>query len=296
MLLPSINLSDPTIVCDTLRAGAQALRSYDGCRGCSHHIPSVGQILISGDLHDNPLHLAKVIKLASLEIPDNHVVLQELIHSVSNPDGIDLSYRMLVRVAALVLAFPKQVHPILANHELSQATNRSITKGRGDLVEMFNLGLDHVFNQNAHDVTRAVCEFIYAMPIAVRSESGLLCSHSLPSESAMDNFDVTLLDRELCAMDLQGTSGSAYNMVWGRDHSQEQVSTLGMCWGATLFCLGHALVPSGIEVALPNMLQLNSDHNNGVALPLELDSIPDAHGAIELAIKLASVSVTPHEL
>ncbi|MDP7006105.1 MAG: hypothetical protein QF718_07855 [Phycisphaerales bacterium] len=296
MPLPSTNLSNPVDVCDTLQTAANLMTSYSGRIGCSHHIPSSGGILVSGDLHDNPFNLEKIIKLASLNIPTNHVVLQELIHSKGADGELDLSYRMLVRVASLVLLYPSQVHPILANHELSQLTRREITKGAGELVAGFINGVEHVFGKSSQAVLESINRFIISMPLAVRSESGLMCTHSLPDEHSMDYFDMDILERNLNPLDYTGSSGSAYSLVWGRTQTEEQINELAQHWGVKLFCLGHAWVPEGIEVAAPNVLLLNSDHDQGVALPLSLDNIQDANTSIKSALKLINISVDSGEL
>ena len=257
---------------------------------------SVGQVLVTGDLHDNPLHLSKIVKVANLDTPTNHVVLQELIHSGGDSHSVDLSYRMLVRVALLVVEYPNQVHPILANHELSQATGREITKGGGELVNKFTQGVKQVFARNAELVLDALTEFILAMPLAVRSESGLMCLHSLPNELLMEDFDADILSRELKTTDLQGNGGSAYLTVWGRQHSSEQIETLAQHWGVQLFCLGHAWVPDGIDISMQNVLLINSDHNKGAVLPIQLDKIPSARSAMKSAIHLETVSIDRDEL
>jgi len=296
MLQPSINFSNPDDVCAVLHTATQCLLDFSGRKGCTHHLPSTGQLLVTGDLHDNPFHLAKIVTLASLDIPTNHVVLQELIHSAGDSTAHDLSYRMLVRVASLVASYPSQVHPILANHELSQATGRPITKGGGELVEKFSLGVTQVFGKQTKKVLDALDTFILAMPLAVQTESGLMCLHSLPNELQMEDFDVNILQRELNAKDLRASGGSAYLLVWGRQHSPEQIDELAKQWGVTLFCLGHAWVPSGIDMAFPNVLLINSDHNNGVALPIQLDNIQNAGRTMRAAIQLMSVPLDPSEL
>ncbi len=296
MLQPSVNFSNSDDVCAVLRSATQCLLEFTGRNGCTHHLPSTGQLLVSGDLHDNPFHLAKIINLANLDIPTNHVVLQELIHSAGDTESHDLSYRMLVRVASLVAAFPSQVHPILANHELSQATGRPITKGGGELVQKFSLGVQQVFGKQTKQVLDALDTFILAMPLAVQTESGLMCLHSLPNELQMEDFDVDILHREFKAKDLQAPGGSAYLLVWGRQYTPEQVDGLAKQWGVKLFCLGHAWVPSGIDMAMPNVLLINSDHNNGVVLPIQLDNIQNAGRTMQSAIQLMSVPVDPSEL
>jgi len=293
---PSVNFSNPKDVCAVLQTATHCLNQFSGRVGCTHHIPSTGQLLVTGDLHDNPFHLSKIIKLANLDIPTNHVVLQELIHSSGDSNSADLSYRMLVRVASLVVAYPSQVHPILANHELSQATGRAITKGGGELVDKFNQGVNQVFGKKSNGVLEALDKFILAMPLAVRSASGLLCIHSLPNELLMDDFDVDILDRELQFSDLLGNGGSAYLTVWGRRHSIDQVNKLAELWEVKLFCLGHAWVPGGIDIAMPNVLLLNSDHANGVVLPIQLDNIQSAGASMRAAIQLMSVSIDQGDL
>ena len=291
MPFPTLNLSDPTEICKTLHRATELLFSYEGRVGSTHHIPSEGNMLVSGDLHDNPFHLAKIIKLAALHEPTNHVVLQEVIHSGNTHNVHDFSYQMLVRVASLIVSYPLQVHPILANHELSQVTGRAITKGGGELVEGFIRGIDHTFGNEADNVLSAINAFVYSMPLAVRSESGLMCCHSLPNEALMDVFDMDVIDRDLLPEDVLGGDGSAHMMVWGRQHTQEQIDTLAAYWGVELFCLGHAWVPGGVEVAMEKVVLINSDHDNGVVLPIRLDAIQSAAHTARSAIKLETITL-----
>jgi hypothetical protein len=296
MQQPTVNLSSHEAVCAILIEATNKLLTYSGRHGSTHIVPSTGQLLVTGDLHDNPIHLTKIVQLANLDVPTNHVLFQELIHSSGESAGEDLSYRMLVRIASLLCSFPSQVHPILANHELSQATDRAITKGGGELVIRFNQGVQHVFGKHAGEVLEALNSFIMAMPLAVQTESGLMCLHSLPNELAMEEFDTTVLQRELKQADYMGPFGAAYMTVWGRQLAEEQVNRLAEEWGVTLFCLGHAWVPEGIDIALPNVIQINSDHNKGVVLPIQLDAIQNARRTVIGATPLSSVSLNPAEL
>ncbi|MBC8309833.1 MAG: metallophosphoesterase [Planctomycetes bacterium] len=291
-----INTSNPDEVCEVLIKATKNIKWFPGRLGCTHHLPDRGKVLVTGDLHNNQSHLAKIIELADLDTPTNHLVLQELIHSGNTTGSIDLSYQMLVNVANLIVTYPTQVHPILANHELSQTTGRAITKGSGELVEQFIHGVRHVFKKRSDEVLAALDDFIVAMPIAVQSKSGLLCVHSLPNELSMDEFDVDILDKKLTPSDYCGSFGSAFLLVWGRQYSQEQIDELADYWDVSLFCLGHAWVPDGIEAILPNVLRLNSDHEKGVALPIELDTILDAQETIKSAIPLSSVPENQNEL
>ncbi len=280
------NLSNPKYVCRILLNASEVLFTNKSRKGCVHTLPSKGTCWVSGDLHDNPAHLKTIINLASLDSPSNHLVLQELIHSGDGSGAPDLSYQTLVKVAELVVAYPDQVHPILANHELSQALERPITKGTGDLVSQFIRGVFGVFDNDTGMVLKAINAFIFSMPLAVLSESGLMCTHSLPDEEKMDLFDEGIINREITTSDIEGIFGSASQIVWGREHTQRQVNELAACWGVTLFCVGHAYVPKGVEVVFPNMLALNSDHENGVVLPVDLTNVLNAEQTKKLAVKL----------
>ena len=112
----------------------------------------------------------------------------------------------------------------------------------------------------------------------------------------MADFDMDIVDRELLPEDLRGSDGSAYMMVWGRQHTQEQINTIAAQWGVKLFCLGHAWVPDGVEVAMENVVLINSDHDNGVALPVCLDTIHNAGITAMAAVKLKTISVEQHDL
>ena len=288
------NMTDPCAVSSLLTEAAQAMQSAKGRVGCMQHLPGSGKMLVTGDLHDNPFNYGKIVKLSGLDSgEDHHLVLQELIHSDKLVGGVDMSFRMLVRVAALVLEYPNQVHPLLANHELSQLTRRGITKGHGNVVEMFNAGVEWAFGSESEMVCEAIDTFILAMPLAAKSSSGLMCCHSLPNARLMSRFDKDIFSRSPTDEDRDGTDGSASLLVWGRLYTEEQVDELSTEWDVKLFCLGHAHVPDGAEVAMKNILLLNSDHDQGAVLPVDLGDIPDAETAIWSVIKLSALPVEP---
>ncbi len=296
MLKETINMSDPSAVSSLLIEAAEAMESAKGRVGCMQHIPSVGQVLVTGDLHDNPFNYRKMVKLASLDNgEDQHLVLQELIHGDKLVGGADMSFRMLVRIASLVVAYPNQVHPLLANHELSQLTRRGITKGHGNIVEMFEAGVVWAFGEESDRVFQAIDRFFLAMPLAVKSTSGLMCCHSLPNAAVMNVFDKNIFSRSLTDEDREWSSGSASLLVWGRLYNEEQVELLSNEWEVKLFCLGHAFVPDGAEVAMPKVILLNSDHEQGAVLPIDLSNIQDAETTLWSVIKLASISIEPDD-
>ena len=278
-------------VIELLRSAADSLRTHPGRKGAVDWIPVRGRLLATGDLHDNPMHFQKVVDLARLGADrDHHVVLQELIHGERTMNGLDLSYRMLTKVAKLVLDHPGQVHPLLANHELAQMAGHSVSKGGGCMTARFHEGLDYVFGDDSDEVFEALGTFIRSMPLAARTEHGIFCSHSLPGPAMMSRFDLDIIDRELVPEDYEALVGSAWMMVWGRGHTAEQMETIAERWGVSLFLLGHAFVENGIEMAGPRTILMNTDHERGAVLPIDLDGpIPTAESAMFSVLPLASV-------
>jgi hypothetical protein len=287
------DLRQPASVIDLFDRAAAAISESPVRDRSLIRLPARGRLLVTGDLHDNPSHLARIIRLARLNhSPDHHVVLHEMIHGERLINGVDLSHRMLARVAELIVRFPGQVHVVLANHELAQMTGKGVSKGAGNSVQLFNDGLEFVFGEDAEEVADAMRRFIRAMPLALRSQSGVLCAHSLPPPRLMNRFDLGVLERDLTDEDYVGPFGSAHLMVWGRQHTPEQIESLAQRWGINLFCLGHEHVDTGIEMKHPRVLVLNSDHERGVVLPIDLAGPPKAEDAMFMAIPLSSVAET----
>jgi hypothetical protein len=284
-------LTDPGAFCDLMDRAAESILAIPTRRGSTVHLPRRGSLVVTGDLHDNPLQLSRILGFAALERgSERHVILQELIHGDRLVNGVDLSHRMIGRVAELALRFPGQVHPLLANHELAQMNGDSVSKGGGDNVALFDDGLDWVFGDEADRVADAIGRFIRAMPLAVRTESGVLCSHSLPAPAAMARFDPAVLDRRLDDADYARPAGDAYVMVWGRGHDMKQVATLREAWGVKLCCVGHGFAETGAEAVCPGLLMLNSDHERGAAWRLDLAAEPPpAEEAAMEAMPLAAI-------
>jgi hypothetical protein len=284
------NHRDAEQVAATFQQAADALRNSPFRRGSAVRLPRRGRLLVTGDLHDNPEHFRKIVHLAKLdESRDHHLVLHEIIHGEHLLNGMDFSYRMLTNVAELVCSHPHQVHPLLANHELSQLTGRGVSKGAGNSVDLFNDAIEYVFGDDAQTVIEAIHGFFLAMPLALVTESGALVAHSLPNALTMKSFDLGILDRELTKEDYISPTGSAYSMVWGRMYDEASVQKLAEAWGAQLFLLGHQHVVTGIEQVMPHVIVLNSDHERAVVLPLGLEELPTAEELLMSAVPLQAV-------
>jgi hypothetical protein len=269
--LTDISLTDANAVCGLFARAAEATAGTRGRTGCVVDLPDRGRIVLTGDLHDHLDNYQRILKLARINYSDHyHVVFQEVIHGDRLINGHDLSYRALARIAQLKLDRPDQVHQILSNHELSQLTGDGILKDGVSVIDAFRRGLMYVFAEDWEKVDAAIGAYVRSMPLAVRCANGVLCAHSLPAPRHRETFDAGILGRPLKDADLAG-DGSAHLMVWGRGLAQTIADELAAAWNVKLFVLGHQHVDMGFEPCGQTMLILNSDHEHGVALPVDLD-------------------------
>lgn len=281
--------TDASLFAELLADAARQMRKSMYRQGSIVRLPRRGRMLATGDLHDHAGHLDAVLRLAALDAsPRNLVVLHELIHPEAPADGIDRSYRMLGRVAELVVEYPLQVYPLLANHEIAQCMGQAISKGGGDNVAAFNAGLDWAFGDGADEASEAIGGFIRALPVAIRADNGLMISHSLPSDANFRRFDPRLIERELHDEDFEPPDGAAYMMTWGRNHSPGLLAQLADTWGVRTFVVGHTHVPGGIARRAPNMVILNSDTPEGRVAFVDLErDVADAETLVASSIALA---------
>jgi hypothetical protein len=303
----SLDLASPDAVIGVLNRGRDANLSARCRKGAIDLAHAPGRLVATGDLHDNPEAFAAVVALAGLDTPSDdtppppraHLTLHELIHSGRLMNGMDFSYRVLAKAAALKAAFPELVHTLLGNHELAQVAGSGITKDGVPVVRAFNDGVEYVFGDEASRVQAAINAFIRSMPLALRCTHtphaptpaprpspclDTLCAHSLPAAGVP--FDTSILDRDLTDADYTPRQGSAHAMVWGRGHPTQHVATLAEQWGVGLFILGHEHAPTGAMLVPPCAVVLNTDHENARCLELDLAKPIDAHTAVARALPL----------
>ncbi len=300
----SIDLANPDAVCEAFQAGAKANRSAACRKGSIDVISSPARLIATGDIHDNPVNLGKLVRAAALLPPEDgspvfppcHLTLHELIHSDRLIHGMDFSYRALARVALLKASQPEFVHTLLANHELSQIIGAGIIKDGIKVVQVFDEAVDYVFADEADRVRAAIEVFIRSMPLALRCHTprgDILCAHSLPGLGMMARFDTSILDRDLTDDDYVPRTGSAHQMVWGRGYDAEQLEDLVERWGVNMFILGHEKAEYGAKFVPPNAIILNSDHDRGVYLPIDLADPPSPEEAMERVVSLAEIGLEP---
>ncbi len=280
----NLDLRRAESVAATFRAGADANRTAPCRRGSIDVIdltPGIGpsgRLVATGDLHDNPVHLGRILQAAGLDDPARppaeraHLTLHELIHGENPTNDLDFSFRTLCRAAHLKATFPDLVHTLLANHELSQIVGAGVMKDGVDCVQAFNDAVDHTFGDYAAAVHDAIKDFIRSMPLALRVKGGtwtdgtpgdILCAHSLPAPELMDRFDPSILSRDLEEGDYTPRRGTAHLMAWGRGHTPAFEAEIVHLLGINRFILGHEHAPSGYRFITPSILVVNSDHSNG---------------------------------
>ncbi len=268
-------IDDAAFAVDVLHAAARAFADHPSREGSTVHLPEQGRLVMTGDLHDHGDNLSRIVKFAALDAsPDHHLVLHEVIHPSERDergpaDQPDLSIRTLVRVAALAARYPLQLHVLLSNHELAQARGEPILKGGTSVNKLFDAGVDAIYGSRGEDVRAAMREYVSSLLLAVKCPYGIMCTHSLPSPRRVEAFDPAVIERVPTEADL-GRDGSAYDLVWGRRHTQAVADELGMAWDVDLFLMGHQPAEMGHYVEGDTMIVLASDHSHGVALPIDL--------------------------
>ena len=160
---------------------------------------TVEEVFITGDLHGNRRNYNAVKQIADLAgNPRRQLVLQEVCHGgpANAQNGGCMSFGLLEEVTKLKVAFPRQVHFLLGNHEIAELTEFPIRKGDKMLNLQFRLGMQHRYGPAADKVREAYLHFIASCPLAARMPNGVFISHSIPEKSDKRGFDASLFHRE----------------------------------------------------------------------------------------------------
>ena len=254
-------------------------------------LPAEGEVWIAGDIHDHRRNYEKFVKAANLsKNPQRHVILQELIHGDHyDKQGAEESWKMLVQAAELKADHPKQVHFLLANHDLAQVHGEGIMKAGLSVCEAFTAGVRRDFGDRSALVNAAIADFLLSFPLAVRAPNGLFFCHSLPTDQEVPNFDYTVFDRPLTGADYRRRTGPVYQLIWGRNTGGASADIFADRVNARLLVTGHQPQESGYKINGPRHLIIASDHNQGVMLALKLDKDYDMDGLLGAMRKFVSV-------
>jgi hypothetical protein len=252
-------MPDPVRLLTTLQRAADAFRATPGRRGRIIDLQGATEVLVAGDLHGNLDNFRRLLLIADLaHNPARHFVLQEAVHGPHRyPVGGDRSHQLLDLIAALKCQYPNQVHFLIGNHELAQATGRRIAKDDVELNDLFIQGVRTAYGERADEVYGAYLRLIAAAPLALRTPNRVFLSHSLPPLSLMAAFDPAALEREEATDADCVPGGAVHALVWGRDTRPETAAAFLQKMDADLLVTGHIPCDTGFDA--PNERQLILD-------------------------------------
>jgi hypothetical protein len=279
-------------VIETLAAAAEENQVSDLREQQVVHLPADGEVWIAGDLHDHRRNFEKMVRSADLgNNPQRHLVLQELIHGEHfDAQGAEESWKILVQGAELKADFPRQVHFLLANHDLAQVHGEGIMKGGLSVCEAFTAGVKRDFADRSALVNAAIADFLLSFPLAVKTENGLFFCHSLPTDQEIPTFDFGVFNRPLTGADYRRRTGPVYQLIWGRKTSAAGAQEFADKVGAQLVITGHQPQEAGYLVNGARHLIIASEHNQGVMLALSLSNTYDMEGLLGRMKRFVSIA------
>ena len=237
-------MPDPRKVQTLVHRATELARATPGRSGFVVTLgPDAEDVMIVGDLHGHLHNFAAALKMAALDQnPRRHFIIQELVHDPrADPDSPpgDLSHRLIDVVCALKCQYPERVHYLPGNHELSELTGRSIGKNGVPLNDLFRLGLESSYGDQAGLIREAYDDLFRALPLAVRLPNRVFVCHTIPEARQLETFDPGILDASEFSPESLKRGGSAYAMTWGRDTTIEAADRFAEIVDADLFVIGH---------------------------------------------------------
>lgn len=253
-------------------------------------LPDKGDIVITGDLHGHRRNFERIVTYSDLEKnPDRHLLLQEIIHGGPEDEkGGCLSFDLLVDVAKLKIKFPDRVHIILANHDTAFITNSEVMKNGKEMNASMRQAMKRRFGDKIKDIESVIERFLFSQPLAVKCPNRIWLSHSLPSDRTIEKFDFSIFDRNLKISDIVRPN-SAYLLTWGRRQSKESLKMLTEKLGVDFFVLGHQVQESGWMSNDENMIIIDSQHNHGHLLHIDLSRQYDIKTLTCRLVPIASI-------
>lgn len=259
---------------NTLRRAVAAFAATPGRCGRLVQLDDATEVLVAGDLHGNLDTFRRLMQLADLgKQPRRHLVVQELIHGPFRyPAGGDKSHQLVEVVCALKCQFPRQVHYLIGNHELAQATDRPVFKHETDLNAEFRRGIELAYGSHAAGAYDVVMRLFAVIPFAVRTAGRLFLSHSLPGAGPLADFSLAALRAEPTDEADLSPGRPLYALVWGRDTRGETLDRFLAAVEADALVSGHIPCPErGFERPNPRHLILDSQGSPAACARLPAD-------------------------
>lgn len=288
-----MTLPDADTVVETFSCAAEENQISPLRDGQVVRLPAEGEVWLAGDIHDHRRNFEKFVKAADLaNNPRRHVVLQELIHGDHyDKNGAEDSWQMLYQAALLKSDYPKQVHFLMANHDLAQIHGEGIMKAGQSVCEAFNAGVKRDFKGQRGTVQATITEFLLSLPLAIQCPNGLFFCHSLPAETDLPEFDYGVFNRPITGDDLKRRTGAVYQLIWGRRLSADGAAQFADKLGVKILVTGHQPQETGFLANGERHLIIASEHNQGVFLPIDLTADYDMDKVVRSLRKFVSVDV-----
>ena len=260
-------------------------------RGNIIHLPDAGELIITGDLHGHRRNFEKIVTFADLKNnPQRHVVFQEILHGgPEDGQGGCLSFKLLFDAIRYQLEFGDQVHLILGNHDTAIISDIDIMKMGREMTRSMQAAMKRQFGREYESVYLALKEYLVSEPLAVRCTNRIWASHSLPPDSDVDRFDTTVFERHSQVSDMVRPN-PAYQLTWGRRHSEEALAKMADFFDVDVFILGHQSQDSGWGRTGLNLIILASDHNHGCLISFDLAQSYTADELTDCIVPLASIA------
>ena len=254
------------------RKGAELNRSCRFRRGNIVTLPENGTVVVAGDLHGHRRNFERIQKLADLKNnPQNHVILQEIIHGGPEDDyGGCLSWRLLFDAILYKIKFPEQVHILLGNHDTAAICNSSVLKAGKEMNRAMQSSMRRHFEEHYETVYAAMVEYMLTQPLAIRCHNRIWLSHSLPADPYVETFDLSIFNRPYTLDDIERPN-PVYLLTWGRRQSPEALKRMADMLDVDTFILGHQPQDRGWTLIGENTIIIASEHNFGCALQFDLD-------------------------
>src|SRR4030042_67190 len=163
----------PQKIIDLLNTAAKANIADKFRRGNVIYPPAAARLIVTGDIHGHRRNFERIVAFADLaNNPDNHVLLQEIIHGgPKDAQGGCLSHELLFDVVRYKLTFPDRVHIIMGNHDIAFINNSNVMKDGEEMNRSMRLALEREFPQAGTDIELAIRQFLLSQPLAVRCEN-----------------------------------------------------------------------------------------------------------------------------
>ncbi len=259
-------------------------------RGNIIELPSVGDLIITGDLHGNRRNFHKIQYYAALDKnPNRHIIFQEIIHGGSeDSDGNCLSYQLLFDLYEYKLQYPNHVHILTGNHDMTFVNDTEVLKNGRKMNQSLKKALSNEYGAETEAVINLMKDLFLSQPLAMRSENKLWCCHSLPSGRFLDNFDPAIMQKDLTSCDFKKT-GPVYSLLWGRNIAESTLANFSELFTVESFVLGHQNQPDGWSRPQKNLIILASEHNFGCLLKTDLASAISTDSLVEHIVSIASI-------